>query len=489
MLLTMGVSLYTSRVVLNALGVEDFGVYSVVGGVVSLFIFLNSAMSSATQRFLTFDIGKKDWNNLNRTFNATLIIHIGVAVLILVIAETLGLWFVNHKLNLPSERMDAANFAYQFSILATVISIIQVPYNALIVARERMNVFALLSIVEGILKLLVAYMLYLSSFDKLKTYSFLLFLSGLLISSCYKLYCVRHFKESRIKWDYDASLYRTLIGYSGWNLFGNAAAVAKGQGTNMLLNIFFGATVNAAYGIMMQVQNAVNLFVSNFQIAVNPQIIKLYASAEILEMQKLMFQASKFSYFLLWVLSMPIIFNIDFILAFWLKDPPPFTAIFVVLCLVNLLIECLSRPLITGALATGRIKWYQIIVGAFLFLNLPFSYFAFLLHGEPVVFLYIAIALSLITIVVRLFFLKRMIGLRIGIFVKCVIFPILLLSGFSLMVLFGLYNFVEQPRNFFELAIISFLIVLIGLALIWLVGLEKSEKTVLYSLLVNKLKK
>lgn len=244
MFLTMAVSLYTSRVVLNVLGVDDFGIYGIIGGIIMLFAFLNSAMSSATQRFLAIDIGKKDWNRLSNTFNATLIIHLAIGLLIVLLGETLGLWFLKNKLNIPSGRINAAIFVYHFSLLSTAITIVQVPFNALIIARERMNVFAVLSIVEVILKLLIVYLLYVSPFDKLETYAVLLFMVTLLVSTFYKIYCLKNFKESKFRWWYDKDYYAELISYSGWNLFGNVAVVAKGQGINVILNILFGTTLN-----------------------------------------------------------------------------------------------------------------------------------------------------------------------------------------------------------------------------------------------------
>ena len=274
MFLTMGVSLYTSRVVLNTLGVEDYGIFSVVGGIVVLFGFFNAAMSSATQRYLAFDIGKKDDQRLHKTFNVTFIIHIGIALLIFLLAETIGLWYVNNRLNVPDTRMTAVNWVYQFSILTSLVGVMQVPFNALIIARERMNVFALLSIIDVILKLGVVYLLLIVTFDKLILYSILVFTVSLLVALGYRLYCYKHFRESSLKWYKDKAYYKELLSYSGWNLFGNIAAVARGQGINLVLNVFFGTVVNAAYGITMQIQNSVRIFVNNFQLAVNPQIIK-----------------------------------------------------------------------------------------------------------------------------------------------------------------------------------------------------------------------
>lgn len=489
MFLTMGVSLYTSRVVLNALGVQDFGIYSVVGGVVTLFSFVNSAMSTVTQRFLAIDVGKKDWEGLRKTFNSALMIHIGIALLVLVIAETIGLWFINYKLNLPAGRIDETNFIYQFSILTSMIGITQVPFNALIIVRERMNVFAMISVAEVLLKLLIVYLLYLSSFNKLETYSVLLFISLIIVSTIYKVYCLRNFKESKFKLYWDKAYYKTLISYSGWNLFGNIAYVAKGQGTNMLLNIFFGTVVNAAYGIMIQVQTAINSFSSNFQMAVNPQIYKNFAQGEMQKMHKLMFQASKFSYYLMFVLVCPIIFNVHFILIWWLKNPPQYTPVLVNLALINLLIECLSRPLATGSMATGKIKWYQITVGSILFLNLPLSYLGFKLTNDPPVFLYITIVLSFITFFLRLIFLKKMVDLSISYFIKDVFIPILYITCLCLGLLYTFRFYAGQSDSFFKLVWESVVIVTVTLTVVFLLGFKKSEKAMVFNLIGKKLRR
>ncbi|PKB17426.1 oligosaccharide flippase family protein [Flavobacterium sp. 5] len=489
MFLTMGVSLYTSRIVLNALGIESYGVYSVVGGVVTLFSFFDSAMSTATQRFLAMDIGKENSENLKKTFNSALIIHIVIALLVLLIAETIGLWFVNCKLNLPVDKVDQANFVYQFSILASIIGITQVPFNALIIVKERMDVFAIISVAEVLLKLVIVFLLYISPYDKLNTYAILVFLLSLIISTVYKIYCHVNFKESSFRLYKDKGMYKELISYSGWTVFGSIAGIAKGQGINILLNLFFGTVVNAAYGITLQIQNAVYSFVTNFQMAVNPQIYKSYAQGNIDQMQKLVYQSSKFSYYLLFILVSPIIFNIDYILVWWLKNPPQYTAIFTVLTLVNLLIECISRPLITAAFATGEIKWYQIIIGGFLFLNLPISYFFFQINKDPTSFLYVAIVLSILAFFFRFGFLKKMLDLDIFNFIKKVILPVLAVSLVSIVLLYGLNLLVKRPEKLFDLLWISFIVMIINFFVISFFGCNHLERMMLLNFIKNKLNK
>jgi len=435
MFLTMGISLYTSRVVLITLGVQDYGVYSIVGGIVTLFSFFNSAMTSATQRFLAIDLGKNDLVQLKKTFNATLNIHFVIALIVLILSETIGLWFVNHKLNLPFDRMVAVNWVYQFSILTFLFGIIQVPYDALIVAREKMDIYAYMSIIEVFLKLVIVYLLVVSTYDKLILYAVLLFLISFIVRLGHKLYCKWYYAESKYQFYFDKSLYKELISFSGWSLFGNIAAVARGQGSNILLNLFFGTVLNAAYGISMQVQTTVQSFVLNFQMAANPQIIKQYAAGNTDQFLKLIFQSAKFSFFLLFIVATPIIFNIDFILKFWLKNPPQYTAIFVNLALINLLIDCISGPLIVGAQATGNIKWYQIIVGSLIFLNLPIAYVLLKIYNLFELIYYSSITISLLCLVFRLFFLRAIIGISILNFFQSVILRIIAVSIITIVVI------------------------------------------------------
>lgn len=297
MLLTMTVSLYTSRVVLNTLGVVDFGIYNVVGGVVLMFSFLNSSMSSATQRFLSIELGKQDYLQLKKVFSMSVNIHAIIAIAIFILAETIGLWFLNARLVIPADRIVAANWVYQFSIFAFMLTIMNVPYNATIIAHERMKVYAYVSIIEVFLKLTIVVVLVFSGFDKLKLYSLLVFVVSIIVWIIYKVYCKRNFHETSYIYFWEKSLYKTLINYAGWNLFGNIAGVTFNQGINIMLNLFFGPTINAARSIAYQINSAVSGFVSNFQIAMNPQIVKSYALEDLKYMHQLIFQGAKYSFF------------------------------------------------------------------------------------------------------------------------------------------------------------------------------------------------
>jgi len=421
----MVVSLYTSRIILNTLGVSDFGIYNIVGGVVVLFSFLNNAMSSATQRFLNFEIGKKDFEQLKKVFSASINVHISIALIVFVLSETIGLWFVNSQLNLPIERMDAVNWVYQFSIFIFMISIIQVPYNATIIAHEQMSFYAYISIVEVSLKLCVVFLLQYLSYDKLKLFSVLICIVAIIVIIIYKLYCTKKYASSRYSFFWDATLYKQLLNFSGWSLLGSFANVGKTQVINIFLNIFCGVLVNAAMGITNQVSSALNGFVTNFQLAFNPQIVKSYAANERDYLMKLIFQTSKYSYYLLLMLSLPILINTEFILKLWLSIVPQYTVVFCQLTIISLLIESISGPLWMTVQATGKIKKYQIAISSALLLNIPFSYILLKLNFVPFSVLWVNIGVGIIALITRILFLKSLINLPIKRFLKEVVLNII----------------------------------------------------------------
>lgn len=485
MFLLLGITLYTSRVILKELGISDYGIYSLVGGIVTMVGFFNAAMSSATQRYLSVDIGKNDEIQLQKTFSATLTIHIGIGVMVLIIAETIGLWYINYKMIFPQDRLFAVNIVYQFSILTFLLNIIQVPYNALIIARERMNIYAYVSILEAGLKLAIVFLLVLGT-DKLILYAILTFVVALIIRLIYQVYCRRQFQESRYKFEYNKAYYKELISYSGWNLFGNIAAVAKGQGVNIVLNLFFGTVVNAAYGITNQVYSAVNMFVSNFQLALNPQIIKSYSQGNIEQSQYLISQGSKFSFYLMLIIVSPIILNVDFILEIWLVNPPEYTSVFVQLCLLNILIDCLSGTLMTGAQATGKIKWYQIVVGGLIFINLPLSYFVLKLGFEAYNVFVISIIISLISLQFRLYFLKKVMNFNILNFYNKVLFKAILLCLIALINIYLIKTYFPFETNFLIFSIESIYLISIILFFTLLIGLDNIERRMLLKLILRK---
>ena len=400
-LFIMLVTLYTSRVVLNTLGVTDYGIYNVVGGVVMMFSVISGSLSSSISRFITYEIGHGDFDKLKRIFSTSVNIQIGISLVILVLAELFGVWFLNTKMNVPAERLSAANWVLQCSLLSFIINLVSVPYNACIIAHERMSAFAYISIMEAVLRLLVVYMLLVSPYDKLATYAVLLVVVALIIRMAYSLYCRKHFEESRYRFVYDKPLIKEMTGFAGWSFFGNGAYMLNVQGVDMLINIFFGVTLNAARGVATQVQNAVMQFVNNFTVAVNPQITKSYAAGDREYMNKLVCRGARFSYFLLFLFVVPIVCEADYILYLWLKIVPEHAPAFLRLALFGSLMMLLGNSMLTAISATGNIKRYQLwvtIVGCLVF---PLTWVAFKLGFPPETTYVIFIAIYFLLVFVR----------------------------------------------------------------------------------------
>ena len=489
MLLTMAVTLYTSRIVLNTLGVEDFGLYNVVAGFVIMFGFLSNAMSSGTQRFLSFEIGREDYIQLRKVFSMSVNIHFIIAFVILLLAETIGLWFVNTQLTIPPERMVAAQWVYHFSVLTMMVNVVSVPYNAIIIAHERMNVFAGVSIAEVSLKLLIVFMLQWFGFDKLKFYAVLMFSVALIIRLIYGIYCKYKFKETKFRLFWDKPLFKRLMSYAGWNLWGNAAGAIMGQGVNILLNIFFGPVVNAARAIAYQVNGAVNQFVGNFQMAMNPQIIKLYASDNLQQMHQLIFRGAKYSFFLLFIMSLPIFLETEIILRLWLKTVPEYTVVFTRLIIVNILIDSISGPLMTAAQASGRIKLYQSVVGGLLILNLPISYLFLKLGFAPQITIYVSICVSIVALFARLKIINPLVNMKIREYMNAVIFRIIPVVLIAFIPPFLIYYSLEG--NFVRLLLTVTISILSVLTTIYYLGLSKTEQQFMNSKvkqLISKIK-
>ena len=476
MMLTMGVSLYTSRVVLEVLGVEDFGIYNVVGGVVVMFSFLNSAMSSATQRYLSFELGRGNYKELKKIFNITVNIHFLIAFVIVLLAETLGLWFLNAKLNIPESRMVAANWVYQFSIATFFMTVISVPYNAAIISHERMNIYAYVSIFEVLAKLGVVYLIKILGGDKLAIYAGLLFVVATIVRIIYGFYCSRNFKECHYSWVWDKDKYKELLNYAGWNLWGNFAGVLMDQGLNMLLNVFFGPIVNAARGIAYQVNAAITSFVSNFQLALNPQIVKSYASDRKDYMQKLIFQGSRLSFYMLLILMLPVIFQTRLLMSWWLKDVPEYTVLFTQLVLINALINSLSGTLMTAAQATGKIKVYQSVVGGILLLNVPISYLLLKSGFDSDIVFYVLIVVSIVATFFRLLILERLNVLTVMSFLRYVVMRTVIVSLFVVCIIYYLLPYV-QLQGVIQFIVHSILIVLITGVTILFLGLNQDERS------------
>lgn len=488
MLFLMAIHLYTSRVILKALGVEDFGIYNVVGGFVAMFAVLTQSLSAAASRFFNYEMASGDGERLSKVFSTTLIIHIALAAFIAFLAEGIGIWFVNDMMVIPADRLNAANWVFQFSVLAFCLNLITVPYHAVIIAHERMNIFAYISIFEGISSLLICYLLYISPIDRLVFYAILIFLIRVSIMVMNQLYCKKHFAESIFKLSLEKSFYKEIFGFASWNMIGAASGVLRNQGGNILLNLFFGPVVNAARAVANQVLRAVNSFVDNFMMAMNPQITQSYASGDHDYMMDLIYKGSRYSFYMLLFICLPILINTDYILSLWLNNVPEHSSLFVQLTLIYTMIESISRPLVTAQLATGRIRNYQIVVGGLQLLNLPISYLLLRLGGIPEVVLYVAIVLSIAMLLARLYMLRSMIQLKALNFVKEVLFNIVAVSFFS--AIFPLIFFKTDPGVFFTFCISVLLCCISCIISVYYIGFSKSERIFvrkkLHSLMLKK---
>lgn len=434
MLFMMVVSLYTSRVILNALGVEDFGIYNVVGGVVAMFTVISGSLSAAISRFITYELGKGDQSKLNKIFSASVTIQLALSLIIVVLIESVGVWFLNTKMTIPADRMVAANWVLQFSIITFVINLISVPYNAAIIAHERMSAFAYISILEAVCKLAIAFLIMVSPMDKLVFYAILMCAVSVLIRFTYGHYCKKHFTECTYHFHWDKDILKKMFGFAGWNFIGASSAVLRDHGGNIVINLFYGPSVNAARGIAIQVNNAIMGFASNFMTALNPQITKSYASGDREYMMTLLFQGARLSFYMLLMLSLPVLVNTHYILVLWLKMVPEHAVFFVQLILVFAMSESISNPLITAMLATGKIRNYQIVVGGLQMMNLPISYVCLRLGCIPETVLIVAIVISQCCLAARLYMLRGMIGLSSIQYLKKVYFNVIVVALLSLVV-------------------------------------------------------
>lgn len=477
MLLNMVVVFYTSRIVLDALGVEDYGIYNVVGGIVYLFTFLNTSMSSATQRFLTFEIGKKsDVNRMTKVFSTSLNIHVLISLAILILGETVGLYFLNAYMVIPHERIFAANWVYQCSVAACCVGIVALPFNAIIISYERMRVFAWISIFDVVLKLLIAYLLYLTAYDKLVVYSSLILLVSLITPLIYYSYCRKHFLECKFKLVKDKVLFKEMCNFAGWNLIGNLAYMGFTQGINILLNVFFGPVVNAARGVAVQVQGAVGQFSRNFQMAVNPQITKKYAAGDLKGMHTLLYRSSKFSFFLLLTISLPVILQTEKILNWWLVDVPDHTVNFFRIIICISMLDVFANPLNISAQATGKIKRYQLIEGGSLLLIVPVSYIVLCFFCIPELVFFVHLFIAAIVQVLRVLLLRRMICLQVRDYLRFVVFRIsavVMVIGLAIFIVD--YLFRSLFDNFLACTFFSILISTFSIFVLGLTSVEKQH--------------
>lgn len=491
MILLMLVSLYTSRVILNGLGVSDYGIYNVVGGVVTMFTMLSGSLTAAISRFLTFELGTGNKEKLKSIFSASVTIQIALSFIVLVLAETVGLWFMNEKLIISDDRLCAANWCYQFSIITFVINLISVPYNSAIIAHERMSAFAYISIIEAVGKLLIALGIVFSPIDNLIFYGLMVAVLAIIIRIIYGWYCKKNFKECKYYFVWDKSLLSQMFAFAGWNFIGSSATILRDQGGNIILNLFFGPTVNAARAIAIKVNSVLTGFVTNFMTALNPQITKSYASGDIDNMTNLLTQGARLSFYMLLLLSLPVLLNTNYLLVAWLKLIPEHTVSFVQLTLILAMHECLAYPLTTAMLATGKIKKYQIVAGGLNLMNLPIAYICLCLGMIPESIVIVAIVFSVLVQIVRLALLKSMIKLNVIQFILKVYGNITIVTVIAILIPYFVNKTMEE--GFIRFFSISVLALITTLASEFFVGCTKEERKLvngkIVSLIQNKLHK
>lgn len=490
MLLLMLVSLYTSRINLNALGVVDFGIYGVVGGVVSMFYIVSNALVGSINRFLAFEIGSENQERLNKVFCTAKGFQYIIVGLVFVLAETLGLWFLNNKMVIPADRIVAANWIYQFSTISFCLDLLVIPYTADIIAHEKMSAFAYISILTAIGKLVVAWTTMVAPIDHLIWFGALILVNSTIIRSIYIFYCKRNFIECNCKFQFCKSIWKEMFGFAGWNFIGTIAAILRDQGGNILINLFAGPAVNAARGIANQVNNAVSSFADNFQTALKPQITKSYAAKNYDYLYKLIFQGARLSYYILLILALPILCNTHYIIQIWLGEVPDSTVLFVQLILIFTMSESLAGPLITAMLATGKIRDFQIIVGGLNLLNIPISYIILKLGAIPEMVVVVSIFISVCCEMARILLLRRMINMSARAFLYHVYFNVIVVSIIASV--FPLYLHSVLKENFGSFILISSVAALCTIFSILVVGCNKEERGFIYSkmaIIFNKLKR
>lgn len=486
-LIVMIVHLYTSRVILATLGVEDYGVYNVVGGAVMMFSVVSGSIANAISRFITFELGKNNIERLKDVFCNSINIQIGIVVIVLVIGETLGLWFLNTYMNIPEKRMFEANIVYQCSLLSFIINLLSIPYNASIIAHERMTAFAYIGIVEVLLKLFVVIILPYFLTDKLVTYAILLVVVALIIRVTYVIYCKRNFIECHYKFSINKKLLGDMAGFSGWQFLTNTCWIVNTQGLNILSNIYFGVAINAARGIAHQVEGAIMQFVNNFTTAINPQIIKSYAQNEKEQFFLLIVRGAKFSYFLMLIIALPVLIETDFLLSLWLKDVPNMAVTFTRLSIFAALSNMLGSTGVTACMATGNIKKYAIIISAVGYLVVPITWMLFSLGYPAEMAYYVFISIYIVIIFVRLYVMKGLLGFPPMMYIKYVLIPIVIVSLLIVPVPLFLHFYITTG-NIQRLIMVTVVSIVFSIIVIYCLGLDKSERNIVKSFLEKKIK-
>lgn len=474
MFFTMVIGLYTSRLILSSLGSTDFGLYNVVGGIVPLFSPIVATMSAASSRFLTITLGKGDKEELERIFSLSVTVQLLCALIIIILGESIGLWWFYNKMIIPDERFIAALWCYQLSILTSALSLMLVPYNASIISHERMGAFAYLSILDVILKLLICYVVIYMQFDKLIVYSTLLFLTSLLYQFINVFYCKRNFEEAKYHFLWDKQTFKAMLSFSTWKMFGSYGYAFSSQGVNLIINMFCGPEVNAARAISMQVQSTVTRFTNNIFTAINPQITKSYAAENYTYMHTLIFASSRYSYFLFLTISLPIIVNARPLLTLWLGEVPQYSVEFTQLILISTMIDVSSNPLISSIDATGKLRMYMLSLGSILFFKCILSYLLLKIDAGVIVVFVLDGIISFILLVSRVLIAVPLIQLSVKKYIQEVLYrlSIVSISAICMAYLSTLY----LTSNIANIIISSIIIVITSIISIYLLGLNRTEK-------------
>jgi O-antigen/teichoic acid export membrane protein len=485
-ILIMLVSLYTVRVVLETLGAEDYGIYNVAGGVVAMFSFVTGSLSAASQRFLAFELGRNDTKKFTLVFSQIIIVYIIFGIIILILAETVGLWFVSNKLVIPDGRFVPALWVYQCAVISFFITMMGVPYTASLIAYENMSMFAMVGIIEVILKLIIVFLLQIIHYDKLITYSLLYIMVTAAETVLYCMYVKINYKACSFRFMWDGKLIRTLTSYLGWNMVGSIVGVCKKHGVNIVLNLFSGPVVNGARAIAYQISAACSSFSYNFTTSVRPQITKSYAANNYDQMYALAFRGAKFSYFLMLLFSLPVSLEVQFLLSIWLKTVPEYTAVFAQLVLIAVLIEVISQPLITVVMAARKIRLYETIIGIVGMGNIPFAYWSLKIYGNPVAAFVIGIIVEILLLISRVCLLKYLVHMPILVFCKKVVFPIALVSISSILAsLAGKY--ILRFISFRSLVVIPVAVLFVCITTLAF-GMDSIERKSIFLFLRKKLK-
>ena len=488
MLITLFVGLYTSRVVLATLGISDYGLYSVVAGVIGMFGFLTGMLSAGTQRFITYEIGTGDLDNLKKVFSTALCMYLMLSGVVLLLGETIGLWFVSNKMNFEPDRHTAAICVYQFTVVTAIVALIQAPFMASLIAHEKMDIYAYMSLYDVTMKLIIVYLIRFTSHDRLIVYGFLYMLVSLSSTIIYNVYCHRNYQECRFRFSLDRESFKKMFSFSAWDMVGNLAGICQTQGVSIVLNIFCGTVVNAAQGIANQVNGIIMQFVNNFQVAVNPQVVKYYASGRLDDMVNLVFNSAKYGAYLVLLFSIPTFIEAEYILTIWLGEYPPLAPVMLRIMLLQSFFQSLGIPTVKAVHAVGRLKEVNLTVGIMLLAILPICYFMLKAGTSPEVTVLASVLPWLFAIPLRLFWLKRFCYFPAWQFMGQVILKVFIIAGILFTLPYAVKHFIPLGSDLTEFFVVGTVSVIWTAFVIYFFGLHKAARKELTQFVLRKLK-